>query len=500
MRPTQITDGQYVAVRREFILKVDGNRPILYSLDYINTQIYMLTILEGFTLSLLDGEKPFSEVRKMFCAVLPQTEPGLLSDTLWAVNERIKQSPSQTGIGKEGVLEFSDFPIEGAQSFDPRQFVISPGDYQARMSDIKNRFRLDTPINIYTIFTHRCFANCIYCYADRNKVREMPLERWREILQEMEQLGIYLCSPDNGDTFARKDGIDFLECLLEHNMHFLLSTKAYVSRGHVKRLIDAGFTNKIRGVIQRQVQLSIDAADEDVAKRILNVTHVRTQRNLETFENFLAFGIMPKIKAVVTGLNYDQPKPIVDLFYPRGARVFHFVRYRRSFHRHTDDLFVNAESLNVLSRQFDEIRNDYPDVRIVENLTLGRSGPSELTAERARMMWANRIGCGGGWSALGISADGKAFLCEQMKMSDPFYVGDASSQSIQEIWNSDKLLGFIYPTRDQFKGTVCHTCQQFEECMWEKGRCYRDAYFSYGSIYEPPPLCPKNDRPGLQPT
>lgn len=498
MKLGNIHDDQYLAVRREFIFKVDGDRPLLYSLDYINTHIYFMTPVEGLALSLLGGNKPFSEIRKIFLALFPQAEPGSLADILSAIDWRVRQSPSQTGIGTNGLIEFSNSPIENAQQFDPRKFVVGLRSYETRMGDTKARTRLDTPINIYTIFTHRCVTNCAYCYADRRKVCEMPLARWREILQEMEQLGIWLTSPDNGDTFARKDGIDFLECLLEHNMHFLLSTKAHVPKEYVKRLIEAGFTKKIRGVIQRQVQLSIDAADEDVARRILNVPRARTERNLETFGNFLAFGIMPKIKAVITGLNYDQPKPIVDLFYPRGARVFHFVRYRRSFHRHTDELFVEAKCYDILNRQFDEIRSEYPDISLVENLTQDQSAMTELTAERARLIWHGRLGCGGGWSALGIAPDGKAFLCEQMKMDEPFYVGDAKSQSIQEIWESERLLHFIHPTRDQFEGTVCRTCEEFEDCMWEKGRCYRDAYFSYGSIYEPPPLCPKNARPGLR--
>jgi len=327
---------------------------------------------------------------------------------------------------------------------------------------------------------------------------EMPLAKWRQILDEMRDLGIWLSSPDNGDTFAREDGIEFLECLLEHEMHFLLSTKAYVSHEHVRRLVEAGFTRKVRGVIQRQVQLSVDAADESVARRILNVRRPRTELSLETFDNFLAFGIMPKVKAVITGLNYDQPKQIVDLFYPRGARVFHFVRYRRSFHRHTDDLFLSRECLPTLERQFQEIRQQYPDVVMVENLTQATEGAGEMTPERARTIWNSRLGCGGGWSALGIAANGRAFLCEQMKMDEPFFVGNARKQSIREIWQSEEMARFIYPQRRQFSGTPCEVCEEFENCMWRNGRCYRDAFFSYGTIYHPPPLCPKNPRPGLR--
>ncbi len=499
MLPTKLSDSAYLAVRREFVLKVDGGRPLLYSLDYINTNLYFLLPIEGFALSLLDGRRQFAEIRRDFNRLFPSESTSALDDLLLGVDKRIRLNPSQTGIGRDGLLEQATEPMSNSQSFDPRDFIISPTEYFERAGDVKTVQRLATPINIYTIFTHRCVASCAYCYADRPPVEEMPLSRWREIIREMADLNIILASPDNGDTFARADGIDFLECLLEHEMHFLLSTKAYISRETIRRLIEAGFTKKVRGVLQRQVQLSIDAVDQKVAARVLQVKQPHVERRAETIENFLNVGIMPKVKAVITGLNYNQPEPIVDYFYPRGARVFHFVRYRRTFHRHVDTLFVEPAHIPTLRRQFERIRERYPDVTVVENLSSSGTPPPETPPqEEVLAQWRNRMGCGGGWSALGISADGNAFLCEQMKMDEPFYVGDARTQTIQEIWNGDRLNRFIYPERDQFVGTICEHCTDFESCMWKCGRCYRDSYFSYGTVFYPPPGCPHNDRPGLR--
>ncbi len=497
MRTLYIADQQYPAIKREFILKVDGARPILYSLDYINTQIYYLEPIEGFVLSLLDGRRSLSELSDLFKRLFPRCEL-LLLELLRGVDTRVRMSPSQTGLGKDGLVDVSDRPLADAQAFDPREFIIDPADFAARKSSPKSSLRLDTPINIYTVFTHRCLTDCVYCYADRCKMTEMSLARWREIIREMRSLGIWLASPDNGDTFARRDGIDLLECLLENEMHFLLSTKAYVSRDYVERLVDSGFTKKVRGVIQRQVQLSVDAVDDDVSRRILNIKRSNVGRNLETVENFLAFGIMPKVKSVITGLNYDQPEKIVDRFYERGARVFHFVRYGRSFHRHTDDLFVNDAAAASLKAQFDKIRSLYDDISVVENLAQVQPNPGKPDPDVARTIWDGRIGCGGGWSALGISPNGKAFLCEQMKMAESFFVGDASYQSIEEIWHGAQLKAFTNPEPEEFVGTACESCPEFETCMWEKGRCYRDAYFSYGTVFHPPPLCPSNYRPGLR--
>jgi radical SAM protein with 4Fe4S-binding SPASM domain len=470
----------------------------MYTLDYINTNIYLLEPMEGFALSLLTGTRRLADVRRDFNRFFPSEPATALDDLLLGVDQRVRLNPSQTGIGRDGLLELSPVPLPNSQSFDPRQFVVSPSDYFARAIDPKRSQRLDTPINVYTIFTHRCMVNCAYCYADRPHGNELPLNRWREIIAEMASLGIMLASPDNGDTFARQDGIDLLECLLEHQMHFLLSTKAYVSREMVRRLIAAGFMRKVRGVLQRKVQLSVDAVDEEVASRILQVKRPQVAKRAETLENFLEVGIMPKVKAVITGLNVNQPGRIVDYFYPRGAREFHFVRYRRSFHRHIDELFVEPAHIPALRSQFERIREQYPDVTLVENLLPAGVPPEIPSRELALAQWNSRIGCGGGWSALGIAPDGNAFLCEQMKMDEPFYVGNARTQTIQEIWDCDRLKRFIYPEPGQFAGTICEHCSDFESCMWKCGRCYRDSYFSYGSIYYPPPACPHNDRPGLR--
>ena len=305
-------------------MKVDGARPIVYPIDFDSTPIHFLTPEQGLALSLLRGDRNCGEAKRIFSALFPGLGGQVFAELVEQADEMVRSQPTPSGIGREGLLLRSDEPICDGQAFDPREFVVSTAEYAARAADTKRKLRLDTPIHIFTIFTHRCFTRCLYCYAEREPVKEMPLSRWREIVEEMERLGIVLSSPDNGDTFARPDGIEFLECLLEHKMHFLLSTKGHLIRETVARLVAAGFKKPVRGVIDRPVQLSVDAADEAVARRLLNVANPRIDLMLDTVENFLAFDIMPKIKAVITGLNVDQPKPIVDPFVSVGGAAFPF--------------------------------------------------------------------------------------------------------------------------------------------------------------------------------
>jgi radical SAM protein with 4Fe4S-binding SPASM domain len=492
----QMHQDTYLAVRGDFILKVDGGRPILYPLDNADLRLHILTPTEGLILSLLTGYQTLGEVERLVERFFPDADPQAVVTVLDTLNTLVVKNRTASGIGQHGLLDYSSSPIDSVHRFDPRDFVISPSAYEERLSNHKARRRLEVPISTLCVFTSRCSTNCVYCYAERKRTPEMSLSRWRELIFEMKNLGIQLCAPDNGDVFAREEGIDFCEALLENNFHFLLSTKCYVSADYVRRLVDAGLAKKVNGIVTRTVQLSIDAVDENVQRRLYGVSPIH-QRTAKTFDNFLSVGIVPRIKAVITGLNVSEPKALVDYFYPRGARQFHFMRYSRSFFRHVNELFLTDEQIKSFRRQYEQIHEQYPDVDCWQDILRSTETISAQTVDR-KTLWQNRAGCGGGWLSLGIAADGRAFLCEQMAMSDKFVVGDLSKQSIMEVWNSEKMIDFIYPPRSRFEGTICHSCDEFEPCMWEQGRCYRDAYFCYGTIYDAPPLCPYNTRPGLR--
>lgn len=496
-RDNGFAGNEYLALRNDFDFRVDGHRPILYPLDFIETTYFILTPIEGFALSLMDGKHTFSQLKKQFDYFIKNTNKKKLADIYMDIDNKVKSAPTQSGIGKHGVIRRSKQPVNDCFRYDPRTFVINPDDFDKTMGNVKTRLRMEKPLNVLAVPTHKCMTRCIYCYAERKPVKEMPMSRWFELIGQMRDLDIKIVSLDNGDTLARPDGIEFLERLLHYKMHFLLSTKSYVSLGNVKRLVEAGLTEKVRGILERRVQLSVDAVEPDVCQRVVGVKDYG-ERMGDTFDHFFLHGINPKVKGVITGYNLDQPRKIVEFFYPRGARLFQFVRYMRSFYHHKDDYFLQPETTLRVARQIDEIRDKYPDISVSTDIGTEPKNLADLPQEMKKDIWANRSGCAGGWSMLGISADGKAFLCEQMKIDDTVAVGDLSKESIMEVWNGKKMFDFIHPERECFKGAICHQCNNFESCMWEKGRCYRDAYFAYGSIHDTPPLCPANPRPGIR--
>jgi hypothetical protein len=65
-------------LKPEFVLKVDGNRPILYVIDDEADSITILHPVDGLTLALFNGRRTLGEVRQCspgFCPVVPWTLP-----------------------------------------------------------------------------------------------------------------------------------------------------------------------------------------------------------------------------------------------------------------------------------------------------------------------------------------------------------------------------------------------------------------------------------------
>lgn len=492
-----ITQGKtYLALQNDFVLKVDGNKPILYPFDFLEPNLFVITPLQAFAISLLTGCHKFHDIEHQFHKFFPSAAANAFRMILSEVDNIVRSVPTRSGIGANGVFERSEQPIEIAYRYDPRKFVINEDLFSRAMNDIHRLHHMELPINITAIFTNRCQTNCVYCYAERPKVPEISLERWKELIKEMRNLEIQLISLDYGDVFARKDGIDFLECLLQHKMHFLISTKSLVTRDDIRRLLLAGFAEKVRNILARRVQISIDTLDDDMAAELTG-SNTFKDNIIRTFDNFMTFGITPTVRSVMTPKNANQPKKLVDFFYKKGARCFRFVKYIRSLYKHNANLFLDKNSIETIKMQLEEIRNKYPDIDIRDNMDLIDPGNNEISAFDKQQIWEKSTGCNAGLFTLGISADGHAFLCEP-ELEKKYCLGDLRRQSIQEVWNSERMFEFIYPTRDRFSGTICYSCEEFELCWWERGCCYRDAYFCYGSIYDAPPLCPKQSKPGVR--
>jgi radical SAM protein with 4Fe4S-binding SPASM domain len=98
-----------------------------------------------------------------------------------------------------------------------------------------------------------------------------------------------------------------------------------------------------------------------------------------------------------------------------------------------------------------------------------------------------------------VCADGKVIPCEQMPETEEYFCGDLSRESIQEVWDSDRLRERTYGLpREKFRGNSCYDCDERDRCLGVEGYCIRDISQFRGNMYQPPIECPKSDLPFLR--
>ena len=198
-------------------------------------------------------------------------------------------------------------------------------------------------------------------------------------------------------------------------------------------------------------------------------------------------------KAVITPYNILTIPQLYRDLKKRGVSAIRLATYFRSGFHHSDDLFNHPASYQWLEEQVKQLQQEFTDDFI--NVQNGGPKLAPLSPEATQKTWRERGACSAGRYGMTICADGKVLPCEQMPETEEYFCGDVSYQSIQEVWDGACLREFTYGVpREKFKGQPCYDCGEWEECVHQRGNCIRDLTIYHGSMYLPPPECPKHNR------
>jgi radical SAM protein with 4Fe4S-binding SPASM domain len=471
------------ALQPYWILKNDGDKTILYLLSNYDSSYFTLSPIAGIVLSLFDGSRTIGALAELV-QFLFSCPADTANTYVLGLMQSLRDGERYPVVAKHPVFSLERSRTQVRRDLNPLQLVVPAG-----ASPPSRGRRLNAPISLLIFFTNLCQTNCRYCYAERNRIPTsdcLTLQEWQAILQQARELQIKKVSLSGGDTFARPEGIDFVELLLEYNFLFLLSTKCYISEDYARRLAAAGFCNPVHSV-PREFQFSLDSGDPDIAGFLTRRADFFS-RATASIQHLIEVGIYPRVKAVLTPYNIHRLELFVEQMTGLGVNKLNFTFYEPSFYRHSDDLSLSDDQKARVSERLSTFPRKFPEVEFDGNALFANQQPESVAAKNAR--WQTRAGCSGGRVELGITADGKAVLCEQTPQAPPFIFGNLRNSSILDIWHSSALLDFIFPRRDKFLGTACFDCKQFNYCHYELGNCFRDAFFATGTAFDAPPSCP----------
>jgi len=96
-----------------------------------------------------------------------------------------------------------------------------------------------------------------------------------------------------------------------------------------------------------------------------------------------------------------------------------------------------------------------------------------------------------------ILPDGKVTICEQLYWKPRFIIGDLTTNTISEVWNSKQSLFLAQMQQKEYsEDSACKKCNIFDKCKSNMNSCYANILKVYGDEHwdYPDPRCKKAPR------
>lgn len=168
------------------------------------------------------------------------------------------------------------------------------------------------PYGLLAELTYRCPLHCPYCSnpVQTTAVGELDTEQWERVVREAAALGVLQIGFSGGEPLQRKDLEVLVEVAREAGLYTNLITSGLgLTEGRAARLLDAGLDN---------VQVSFQAAEEELADRIAGVRHGHEQK-LRTVDIIKETGMALSLNVVLHRLNIGRLEQIIAFAEKLGA-------------------------------------------------------------------------------------------------------------------------------------------------------------------------------------
>lgn len=399
-----------------------------------------------------------------------------------------------TDFLKKDTPFYSEF--DGVVSQFPKNVLVSadeitdftyytPEDFTFDKIDISQNRAFITPMTAVLMPNSDCSTDCIYCYADRRKQAQMPLEKIEAFIRECKEERIMRLIISGGDIFRHKEWKKIISCIKGNGYDIgLLSTKTPIKKE------DAAYIKEHNG----RLQFSLDSADPTILKRLWNVSENYFNKIKQCFHEIEDSGLKFRVATVLTNIN-STPKMIEELY--------RFISQFKSINTWTIRVALkslysksNFEDLKLSSTAYEAINEKIEQLKRISNIEIiwdgidtkhyfkGDNGSKSFGGAR----------CSANYSNIMVLPDGKVTICEQLYWNPKYIIGNINVQSIREIWNSPEALNLAFPKQKAFRPeSPCAKCKIFDECYSYPNRCIVDILKGYGEENDdfPDPRCSK---------
>lgn len=318
------------------------------------------------------------------------------------------------------------------------------------------------PVCLYLEVTNRCNLLCTTCprtFEQLEPEADMSWELFMKIVDQLPNVKRVVLH-GVGEPMLVKHLPQMVAYLKERGVYVLFNTNGtLLNNKNGQALIDAGLD---------ELRVSLDAAEptafqmvrgKDMFDRI--VSNVRSFRQMQVAQA----KDLPRVSLWLTGLRETlyQLEAFVRIAESVGVDAVHLQRLvffpdnSNGMARAENALFENT------SREEEQIIERATTLARSLNITFSASGATEpeasLKQKRSRSPWSL---CGRPWSLMYFTATGRAIPCcvapFSMRGYGSFTLGDATQQTLREIWNGADYKEFRRKLLSADPPPTCSNC------------------------------------------
>jgi len=309
------------------------------------------------------------------------------------------------------------------------------------------------PLGVHIDLTYECDLACVHCYLADRRRRELTLDEYRSLFDELRELGTLHLLVSGGEIFYRDDAIEILRAARERRFEVRLIT-------HGGR-IDEAIADALAEMGIACTSMSIYASN---ARQHDAVTKVpgSWERTLRGARLLINRGMTVKFKCVLMRINPTEISAMRELARDVGCCIDFSVDIKGGNNGSDDLMGLNLNAADKVAM-------------------LGCVYPSLADATSAEQFSPDRYTCMAGNASCYIGPDGSVQPCLDWEQ----VAGQLRETSFTEIWKSSAVfLNARAIRRSSFTG--CTDCTSFGSCNLCPARAYRETGSTTGSA---PSVC-----------
>jgi radical SAM protein with 4Fe4S-binding SPASM domain len=305
---------------------------------------------------------------------------------------------------------------------------------------------------------YQCDLDCEHCYLDDKGSRNQKTAFWKDVLDQLADMGVFKVILSGGELFLRPDALE----LIRYARSLGLAVRIKTHGG----TLDQETIEALGELSLMAVDLSYYSHRPEVHDAITRKpgSYARTHAAIE---GLVAAGVRTIASLVVMDINVaDVPESIATLR-ALGAQPKLGVKMKPA---HSGDTFPIDRSITQA------------DLLEIEEFLQADEG-SSICSSGERSDWAEHSICGAGHTGIYVNPEGKVSPC----LSWPVYFGDLTrGDRLADLWQGSEVLDEVRSYRNGDRKT-CSSCGLKDGCSYCPGDAYtenRDALNGSDSMCE----------------